>query len=176
METWAIVAIVLGTNLITNLLTWFLTNRQLQAQRNADIRQRRWEVRSQPLLKLRAELACMAAKQDAMIDLAAQLSSGERPNEKKAKEQLKQAVEDYDNYFKTGNFEQALYMQDDYEVACKVDEIHRDYQKSYYDIFDSYWFGGGLDNKLTKGIESVKRNNKKVSEVQGLINKRLEEL
>ena len=68
METWAIVAIVLGTNLITNLLTWFLTNRQLthfdkrlekqlQAQSESDRCQRRREVRSEPLLKLRTELA-----------------------------------------------------------------------------------------------------------------------
>jgi len=66
MEAWAIVALVLGTNLIQGLLTFFINKkqmkhsekqleRQIAAQSDKNSLERRRDVRSQPLLELRTE-------------------------------------------------------------------------------------------------------------------------
>jgi len=68
METWVIVTLVLGASAISSLLTFFITKmqvshsdkrleKQLESAREADYRQRKREVRGEPLLKLRVELA-----------------------------------------------------------------------------------------------------------------------
>jgi len=73
METWAIVTLVLGTSAISALLTFFITKmqvshsderltKQLGSARETAYRERRREVKGEPLLRLRDELAGMAAK------------------------------------------------------------------------------------------------------------------
>ena len=64
METWAIVTLVLGTSTVSALLTFFITKMQvrhsdtrlekeLERAREADYRQRRQEVKSEPLVTLK---------------------------------------------------------------------------------------------------------------------------
>ena len=86
METWAIVLLVLGTSAISSLLTFYITKMQvshsdnrfekeLKRAREAESRQRRWEVRSVPLLKAREELALIATMQNRITNAAGKLNS-----------------------------------------------------------------------------------------------------
>ena len=186
METWAIVTIVLGTNLITNLLTWFLTNRQLthsdkrlerqlETQREADQHKRRWEVRSQPLLKLREELACMAEKLEGMVDLATQVIDGVTSNPDKTLKDLEKAVKGWDTYCDSGKFYQAVHMQYNHELKAEAHRILLEYQSAYAGIM-AYWHGGNAGEKLREAKAVIQRNASRISAVQLKINELLEEL
>ena len=187
METWAIVTIVLGTNLITNLLTWFLTNRQLthsdkrlerqlETQREADKRERRREVRSESLVKLRDELARMAAKGEkvASMVMAMPIST----ESKNPPEKFKEAMGDWNTYMGGGEFQQVLFMQYDFVLVSKVNDIKLEYEKSRY-YLRQYWNWLGDEDKekeYKEALNVVARNRSKIAEVQSEINKLLEEL
>ncbi len=184
METWAIVTLVLGTSAISSLLTFFITKmqvshsdkrleRQLESAREADYRQRKREVWSEPLLKLRAELAYMAAKQDILVASAHRLHTRFGVTEEEAKEALQEAGNDWNAYLASGNFAQTLFLQNDTELVSKVKEILRDYQSSYT---DAIYYKELKARKLGEAMEVFERNQTKIIEAQSLINKRLEEL
>ena len=184
METWAIVALVLGTSAISALLTFFITKmqvrhsdrrfeRELERAREGDYHQRRWEVRGELLLKLRAELALMATKQDKLVASAHKLHTRFGMTEEEAKGQLQENVDDMNAYLASGNFQQALFMQDDAELINKVDEIIRDYRSSY---IDAMYYKELKATELGKAMEVFERNKTRIIETQSLINKRLEEL
>jgi len=185
METWAIVVIVLGTNLITNLLTWFLTNRQLkhsaeqfkrqlEAQKEADKRERRREVRSEPLVKLRDELARMAAKGDRVAYLATPTGY----QSKEMAEEFTQALDDWNTYMASGEFQQVVFMQYDVELVGRVSEIKSEYNAARY-RFGAYWqwlSAADREKGLEESIKVIVENRVKIAEVQSEINKLLEEL
>jgi hypothetical protein len=185
METWAIVAIVLGTNLITNLSTWFLTNRQLthsdkrlerqlQAQREADKRERRREVRSEPLVKLRDELARMAAKGDRVAYVATPTGY----QSKEITEEFTEALDDWNSYVANGEFQRALFMQYDFVLVNKVNEIRSEYNAARY-RFGTYWqwlSDADREKGFNETIEMIVRNRERIAKVQSEINKLLEEL
>lgn len=186
METWATVVIVLGTNLITSLSTWFLTNRQLkhsdkqlerqlEAQRVANQHNRRWDVRSQSLLKLRAELARMAQKLQRLVDLATQVIEGVNPNPDKTLKDLEKAAKDWDAYISGGEFYQAIHMQYDNELQAETHKILLDYQSAYSGVM-AYWLGGNADEKLREARAVIQRNAARIPAVQSKINELLEEL
>lgn len=184
METWAIVTLVIGTSAISALLTFFITKMQvshsdkrlkmeLERAREADERRRRWEVRNEPLLKLRHELACMAFKlKKLVIDTRGQhyrsnVTDGEINKE------LERAVEDLKVYLANGDFMQALYLQYDAELLQIMDNIISSYSLLFEYALDYKRLRFDLQkefNRLSQEIE------KKIPEVQELINKRLEEL
>jgi len=206
METWAIVAIVLGTSLITNLLTWFLTNRQLthfdkrlerqlQAQREENKRERQQAVRSEPLLKLRVELAHMAAKGERVVDLAkstgyrtyleseyqAWLKTEQVPNE------LTEALDDWNTYMASGEFQQVLFMQYDMELVNRVDAIRAKYNLARHGMKITDWFSWldeeakekifeDIDQRIREAIDVIIGNRERIAEVQSEINKLLEKL
>jgi len=184
METWAIVTLVLGASAISALLTFFITKMQvrhsdkrlekeLERAREADYHQRRWEVRGEPLLKLRAELVLMATKQDKLVASAHKLHTRFGMTEEEAKEQLQKNVDDINTYLVSGDFQQTLFMQDDTELINKVEEIIKDYRSSY---IDAMYYKELKATELGKAMEVFERNKTRIIEVQSLINKRLEEL
>ena len=186
METWAIVTIVLGTNAITNLLTWFLTNtqlthsdrrlkRQLEAQSEAEQHNRRWEVRSQPLLRLREELARMAEKLEGMADLAIQVIDGVSTRPDKTLKDLEKAVRGWEAYFDGGSFYQAVHMQYDHRLKAEAYRISLDYQSAYSGVM-AYWRGGNATERLREARDIVQRNARRISRLQSRINEQLEEL
>ena len=184
METWAIVTLVLGASAISALSALFVTKKQikhsdrrfereLERAREVDSRQRRWEVRSEPLLKLRHKLAQMATKLKMLvINTRGQHYRSDITEDEKNKE-LEQAVEDLKVYLANGNFLQALNLQYDAELLQMVDNIifsysllfeyARDYKRLGLDLREEF-------NKLSQEIET------KIPEIQELINKRLEKL
>jgi len=146
---------------------------ELERAREADERRRRWEVRSKPLLKLRHELAQMATKlKTLVIDTRGQHYRSNITEEEKNKE-LERAVEDLEVDLANEDFLQTLNLQYDAELLQMVDNIissycllfeyARDYKSLGLDLLKEF-------NGLSQEIE------KKIPEVQELINKRLEEL
>ena len=186
MESWAVVTIVLGTNAITSLLTWFLTNRQLthsdtrferqlEAQREAERHNRRWSVRSEPLLKLREELARMAEKLEGMVDLAIQVVDGVSVTPGTTAKELEKAARGWQAYFEGGSFYQAVHMQYDHGVKAEAYRISLDYQSAYSGLM-AYWRGGNGAERLREAREIVQRNARRISTLQSRIHEQLEEL
>ncbi len=185
METWAIVTLVLGASAISALLTFFITKmqvshsdkrltKQLESAREADYRQRRREVRSEPLLKLKVQLAIMAAKQERMVDATRSwygpIGTAQKEETKK---ELQEAVDDWRDYGRKGDFLQTLFLQYDPELRELVERI-----ASKYLLLREY----ALDYKnlrpeqLKEFRELSQEIKNRIPEVQELINKRLEEL
>jgi hypothetical protein len=190
METWAIVVLVVGTNLGTAVLALLGIKKQLkhsdkrfakelEAGREADEHNRRWVVRSQPLLELRAELASMAEKFEGMVDMATQIIEGMDIEGDKKVEFLERAVKGWDEYYASGKFYQAVHMQYNFELKREAHWILLDYESAYLGLAPSM-AGGEADEKMheakREAIDVIQRNTARISEVQSKINELLEGL
>jgi len=184
METWAIVAIVLGSNIIIALATFFATKiqiahsdkrleKELERSKEVDYRQRRWVVRSEPLLKLRNELARMAFKQDRTVASAHKLHTNLDMTEDEVNKQLKESADDINAYLASGEFRMTLFMQYDKDLIDKVEEIIKDYRSSY---IDAIYHKELKARELGEAMKVLEKNKARIIETQSLINKRLEEL
>lgn len=99
MEAWVTVAVAFIVALST-LGATFLQNRhsnkrfekELAKAREENQRKRRWEVRSEPLCKLRNELALMTFMQNRIIDLAEKQHTRYEEAKEKATEELYEAI------------------------------------------------------------------------------------
>lgn len=202
METWAIITIVLGTSLITNLLTWFLTNRQLthsdkrlekqmQAQREVEKRERKREVRSESLLKLKDELARMAAKGERIVDLAKETGYRDYLETGQVYNELTEALDDWNTYMASGEFQQVLFMQYDLKLVYNVLNIRADYIIAHLRMQIPYgyrdwraWLSEEAKEKNSEDIaqrilearEVIMKNRDRIAEVQLEIIKLLEGL
>ncbi len=165
MWTTVLVALIvalstLGATFIGNRLSSKRFEMELTRQREVDKRQRKWIVRSEPLLKLRDELAVMATKQNRMIIAV------EEDDEKK----LQEALDDWNNYEASGSGLYTLLKQYDTELYSQVWEIY----ENYIEHFKHYKELKGAERE--KAERSLGETWHKVIGVQELINKRLEEL
>jgi len=178
METWAIVTLVIVLNIITVLSSYFLAKMQvshsdkrlekeLARAREENCHQRRWEVRSFPLLKLRDELALMAFMQNRVNDLAEKQHTRYGEAKKKVTEELDEAIKEWEAYLTKGNLIQTLFIQYDSELFNKVNEIRENYI-ARYQLFN--------EAEKEEAIKSLGKIWPKVIEAQELINKKLEEL
>jgi hypothetical protein len=186
METWAIVILVVGTNLGTALLA-LLGNkkqlehsdkrleRQIKAQREEGQSERRWKVRSEPLLKLRAEIARMAERLEYSVDLAAQVIEGVSPKQDKIVKNINKVVKEWNDYLNSGELYKTLHMQYQHELKVEGHKILQDYQSAYASVI-AFWSGGRADAEIRKANEILKRNSARVSAYQSKINDMLEEL
>ena len=184
METWAIVTLVLGSSAISAGLTFFITKMQvrhsdmrlekeLERQREADSRQWRRNVRSEPLLKLRAELAIMAQKLEMLvIDTRSQHYRSNITEEEKNKE-LERAAKDLEVHLANGDFLQALNLQYDAELLQLVDHIIESYPLLFTYALHYKSLRPDLLEVFNKRSQEIKT---KIPEVQELINRKLEEL
>jgi hypothetical protein len=180
METWAILVLVIGLNIITVLSSYFLTKMQvshsdkrlekeLERAREEDRRRRRWEIRSEPLLKFRDELANIATKLHTLI-INTQFT---RNQSGITEEEQQKALEDWRDYMTSGVFLPTLYLQFDKELINRFEQI----ENTYLLLFEY-----ALDYKKLKGeeLKSFREISQKVkdliTEVQEIINKKLEEL
>ena len=194
METWAIVVLVVGTNLGTALLALLGIKKQLkhsdkrfakefEAKREADEHNRKWVVRSQPLLELRAELASMAEKFEGLVDMATQVVEGVSINsdkiiedhDKGVIEKLGKAVQEWEDYYYSGKFHKALHMQYNYDLKREAHGIFYDYQLAYISL-EPFFKGGEGDEKINKAKDVIRENVARISAVQTKINELLEGL
>lgn len=184
METWAIVTLVLGTSAISALLTFFITKMQvrhsdtrlekeLARQREVDERQRRWEVRREPLLKLRDALALMATRLHMLVTNTQLPRNQSDITEEVDNKKLQQALDNWRDYMTSGDFLPTLNLQCDTELLRLVEGI----ESGYMLLFEYALDYKNLKTEELKAFREISRNIKnKIPEVQEVIYKRLEEL
>ncbi len=186
MSTWATVVLVLGSNIIVALSTFFITKMQVRSSdrrfekelaraREENQQKRCWEVRSKPLLELRDELALMATKGQKLATTATLLHTniGTGLNEEQIKGLLDTASNEWNAYVHSGVFEQVLFTVDDKEIAEKAEQIRSDYRMLHYRNVNWQRLP---PEQLPQTLILPKEIRDKIREVQSLINKRLEEL
>jgi len=195
MEDWATVALVLGSNAIMGLVNWLTTRMQinnskeeiekrLQAERDDFKHRQRWDSRSQILIKMREEIACMAEKYEAMLSAATQYIEGISVGTKKVIEEhsdsmferVKKAVQAWNEYNGSGKFEQAVNMQYDSKLKNGAEMIYYDYVGAYRGLFLIMFDKKGDKKKMDEANEVLGRNNKRILEAQSRINELLEQL
>ena len=151
--------------------------KELERARETDYRQRRREVRGEPLLKLRHELARMASKQDKLVAAAMRQHTRFGGTDEEVKRELQCAVDDWNAYLASGDFAQTLLIQYDTDLVNQAEEIRKDYQESYfYQLYYKLYYEQNKPEELKKAMGVFERNRTRIVEVQELINKRLEEL
>lgn len=206
MEAWATVVIVLVSNAIIGAVSVMTVRKQLkhsreqfktglEVQKEADKHERQREVRSEPLLKLRGELARVAAKGEKVVDVAKSTvykvledvklenwrEAGEVPNE------LGEAMKEWNTYVAGGEFQQVLFMQYDMKIVERVNEIKDEYNLARHGLNVAPWFGWLDEERKKQNVEAIEQrihrdvdviigNRERIAEVQSDINKLLEEL
>jgi len=188
METWAIVVLVVGTNVGTALLALIgikkelehsdkRLEKQLKAVREEDQHRRKREVRDEHLVNLRDELACMGEKSRTSVGLATQVTDEVTKRSDKIIKDLDKAKKEWDAYIKSGKFLRAINMQYDEDMKLEAFDIMMDYQRAYRGIEDA-WSGGKKkkDEAVSEAIDILKENDVRVSKLQSEIIKRREEL
>ena len=202
---WTTVGSVLGSNFfvaVVSLMTarWQINNnkhqldrqlktereqldKRLESERERDQRERRRQIRSEPLLKFRAELSRLVARQ-ASVEAPAQLLAemrkikdmGETELEK-ARTRLDKAVYDLNAYLESHDFSQAQFALDDVKLVNKATEIIGDYMLACFVLSNLQMFERANSQDAIREARSVSgKNAKRVAELQGLINQKLEEL
>ena len=148
---------------------------QLKQQREVDSQQWRRSVRSGPLLKLRAELANMAAELHTLVtntQLPHNQSVTTETTETTEKRQ-QQALKDWRDYMTSRKSLQTLYLQYDEELIQRVEGIERGYMLLFEFALD---YRNLKKDDLIQFREISQSTKNKITEVQELINKKLEEL
>jgi hypothetical protein len=187
METWATVVIVFVSNAIIGTVSVLTIKKQikhsreqfkmqLEAQKEADKHERQREIRSEPLLKLRSELSRMAAKGERVASLVIPFPFGSQNKEES--EEFRVALNDWNNYMTSGEFEQVLFMQYDLMLVDKVNAIRLEYDGARH-LFGKFWqwyTDAGKEHEYDAAIHVLVESRRKVAEVQSEVNKLLEEL
>jgi hypothetical protein len=120
METtvWVALIVAISTLGASWLSVWFSHKRfkkKLEREREVDLHTRKWEVRGEPLLNLRAELACMASKLDRLVKMSFQ-SYGHANNQ--LKEEFERAKNDWSSYLLSDQLSKTLFLVDDKEIMA----------------------------------------------------------
>ncbi len=115
----------------------------------------------------------MATKLDRLATSAHKLHTRFGPTEEEVKKELQQNVEDVNTYIASGNFNQTLFIQYDKELRDAVENIIKEYRKSYFQAIN---YKDLKAKELSQAMDVFKENADKILEVQELINKKLEEL
>jgi len=180
MEAWAVVSIVIPSYLLTLLVTYMqlkhsrrLFEKQLERAREVDYRGRRQEVRSEPLLRLRGELARMTARQRQVIRALDLQHTQFGITAEQAKYILREVSEDFNKYSLSGDFQETLFALDDIQLINMAEEVINRYIASW--VSAEAWLELKAEEKK-KAREALEENSRRVAEIQSLINRRLEEL
>jgi len=168
MEGWLYGVFTLAGVVAGGLFSYLGMKKQLEQRNKIDSRQRKREVRSEPLLKLGAELAVMAAKLERLGAAVYKLHGKSDITVEEAKERLKEAQTDWNTHVASGDLSQTLFLQYDAELVNKTKEILADFFVNAHRLLDV--------KRLEEAKEVLERNRTRIIEVQELINKRLEEL
>ncbi len=119
MEGWLYGLFTLLGVLAGGFFSYLGMKKQLNQQKEMDSIQWRRKVRSEPLLKLRAESVRMAAKQDKLAAAAYRQLNIIGVTEEQARAELQSAMDDWNTYVASGDFAQTLFMQYDAELVNK---------------------------------------------------------
>ncbi len=167
MNGWLYGLFALLGVLAGGLFSYLIMRKQLNQQDKIDSRQWQRNVRSEPLLKLREELAMMATKNGRVVRAAKWLNSNTGVKiGAEVKGWVDSTIKDWNSYYDTGVFEQALFRIEDKDIADKVKQLELKYKKAFIKNV-------GWEHLSDAEFEDFKDN---VREIQSLINKRLEDL
>lgn len=182
MENWVTVTIVIASNLIIVGSTYLVgrlqadradkrLERQLERQREIDGMERRREVRSEPLLRLRAELAYMATKYRNLIRI--NLKFAGKGDRKRDEPEVRRAVEEREKWVNNGKWEQVLLALDDAELIDMASDVSNHYIE-YWTAAEDFEDQDPPGKKRIR--DALEANNPELIRIQSLINQRLEEL
>jgi len=161
---WTTLGTTLGSVLVSDFFVAFVSlkaakwqinsakeqlDKQIQSERDKELRERRQEIKGQPLRRLQNELSNAAAKQALLFAMFA----AQNPVE------YQQAYEDLRNYKKNGEFMKTLYLLDDKEIIDRVDNI--------LEVWSTYPADPLEADKL------IAQMTEKIRQVQSLIYERL---
>jgi len=179
VEAWVtvLVAVIvalstLGATFIQNRHSQKRFDKELERAREVDDRERRREVRGEPLLELRDKLASMACKYEKLVDTARRLSTRSDFTYEETEKLLEETIDEDTILMASGNVQQILYMQYDTEIITRVNNI-----RNTYLLLIEYALDKSRRERLQKEYgELVLKIEADIPEVQELISKRLEEL
>jgi len=188
METWATVALVLGSNAIVVIGGLIGVKKQIKhwserfrmewkARIDQDRRERRREVGSERLSKLSIELARMAAKGERVGELVKQMTlltaaelacreEGGWLKEGQVVGGLNEAMNDWNSYIDSGVFREVLFMQDDVKLVDRVSDIWQEYDRARFFMDIGYikrLYGWMSDEKKKQEAEEMREQLRKNS-------------
>ncbi len=174
MEGWLYGLFALIGVLFGGIFSYLGVKIQLKQRNKIDSRQWRRKIRTEPLLRVRDELALMAVKESKVTGAAygQHLLKDVKPKEE-LNRRLQEAIKNRDDYLESGILQQVINMQTDEELINRVEKIMQEYQSSCFTAEHYTQFG---EKDREEGMEVFKQNKARIIEVQELINKRLEEL
>ena len=174
MEDWATVVISLGGAVIVALSAWFGNRQSIKAADKRFESEHRRNIRDEPLRRFRNELAVMSANLDRVIKFTHMQHFQAGVSEEYAAKTLSEALDDWAAYFRSWDFERALLMIDDEEVLNKAKEIRTKYSEIYHLVAQAYLNSDSTKSELA--MEHGETLKQGVAQLQGLINKKLEQL
>jgi len=171
MEWWATVILVIGSNIVIGAVSIFTTRMQI------DHSHKQWfrELRSEPLIKLKNELATVAAKYDNVLAAYSQLVNGSIPVEQAGKS-LVQNSEDFLNYARISEWKQTLFLIYDSDIKTEVDKVLEDYRKSTDTLLSTKQIDSSNKTVWQEALKVAGRNNTRIEQIQSMLDKKLGEL
>ena len=175
--TTIIVAVIvalstLGATFFSNQASAKKFEKELEKARATESRQRRWEVRSKPLLKLREELAVMASELDTLI-VTTQEYIRHTSVEDSGGIAAQRIYDKWGKYKNSGDFLKTIHLQYDTDLIKAIDDVQNDYLLLFEYVLDYKSLKPG---ELKTFREISEKINEKTPLVQELINKKLEDL
>ena len=173
MEGWLYGLFTLLGVVFGGLFSYLAMKKQLEQRSKIDSRQWQRKVRSEPLLKLRNELALMASKQDKLVATASQHTILSSKPAEDTKRELQEAIDNWNAYIASDDYHLTLLVQYNTDLVNQVEEIWKDYNESFFYLV----FPQEADaERMKKAIRASERNKAKIIKVQELINTLLENL
>lgn len=126
-EGWLYGLFALLGVLIGGIFSFLGIKKQLKQQREADSRQWRRNIRSEPLLKLRDDLAIMASELDILIATSQAQSQQQFAKDSDKYIKLQQIYDKWEKYRTSGDFLKTLHLQYDVDLLKAVNTIKGDY-------------------------------------------------
>jgi len=175
MEAAIITAIgMLAIALVERIFDNKRLSQQIQRERERESHERHHRLKDEPLLNLRKELALMATKNERLVGITRMLHTAiPAPPKEELEKWINQARQDFNDYMESGEFGQVLFAIEDKEIIERVNELQKGYRIAYY---RNTMFTELSTDEQTKALTQSEELAEQVREIQGLINRRLEEL
>ena len=169
MDGWQVGLFTLLGVFVGGIFTFWGLKEQLKQQLKLDSQQWKRKVRSEPLLKFRDDLANIATKLHILVTKT-QFQTGQLVA---TEDEQKRALQEWRDYMTSGVFFPTLYIQYDTELIKRFEQI----ENTFMLLFEYALDFQKLKREELKGFREISQKiNDIITEVQEMINKRLEAL
>jgi len=175
MDGWLYGLYTLLGVLVGGLFTYLGLRRQLKQQKEIDEIEWRRKVKSDPLLRLREELANIAKKLDTLLDVAHRRLTKTDYKQEEVNKELQLVADDWNLYWAGSDSVKALFTQCELEFVEIIQNIRVDYGAAFRNL-RSYFKAPQEKAKFDDAVGILQKNLVKILEAQELINKKLEKL